>query len=85
MMGYTSQCLVSALTALVFTTFGTGATLADMTRQEVRIVINAREFQPSHVTLRVGWEALLVFENQDAEIHAVVPEGWLVRAVSLPV
>ncbi len=84
-MGYISQCLVSALTALVFTTFGAAATLADANPQEVRIVINAREFQPPQFTLRVGREAVLVFENQDAEIHAFVPEGWLDRAVSLPV
>ncbi len=63
--------------ALVFTALGVAPTLAEASRQEVRIVINAREFQPSQVTLRVGREALLVFQNQDAEIHAFVPEKLL--------
>ncbi len=77
MMGFATRCLVSAFAALVFTTCGTAATLADANPQEVRIVINAREFQPPQFTLRVGREAVLVFQNQDAEIHAFVPEGWL--------
>ncbi len=43
--------------------------------QEVRIKIRARAFHPAQVTVRVNRPVRLVFENEDVEIHAFVPEG----------
>ncbi|WP_447973871.1 cupredoxin domain-containing protein [Nitrospira sp. Kam-Ns4a] len=41
------------------------------------ITIKAREFRPSPVTVPVGRRVELVFHNQDAELHAVVPKRLL--------
>ncbi len=43
----------------------------------ITIAIKARQFQPSTLTLPVGREVRLIFENQDAELHAFVPETFL--------
>jgi len=77
MMRSTSQSLVVALTVLLFLAFGVASTLADANRQEVRIAIKARAFQPAEVTVQVGHEVVLRFENHDVEIHAFVPEKLL--------
>ncbi len=77
MTGSTIQSLAAAFTGLWLMSFGAAATLADANGQEVRILIKAREFRPSQVTLRVGRETVLVFENHDAEIHSFVHEGLL--------
>lgn len=41
------------------------------------VTIRAREFIPSTVKIPVGREVLLVFENQDVELHAFVPSAFL--------
>ena len=66
--------MVSAYVAL-----GLASALAEPNQQEVRIAIKTRAFQPREVTLRAGQEAVLVFDNQDVEIHAFVPEKLLDR------
>lgn len=43
--------------------------------QEARIKIRARAFIPAQVTVRIDSPVRLVFENEDVEIHAFVPEG----------
>jgi plastocyanin len=43
----------------------------------VDITINARQFHPSPVSLPVGRQVVLVFHNQDVELHAFVPERFL--------
>ncbi len=78
-MRHTTRCLVASFMALVFTALGVAPTLAEASRQEVRIVIRARQFQPAEVTVRKGQEVVLMFENQDVEIHAFVPEKLLER------
>jgi plastocyanin len=41
------------------------------------ITIKARQFQPSSVSVPVGQHVVLVFHNQDAELHAFVPRTFL--------
>ena len=79
MMESPSQCLVVAFTVLGFMTLSEASTLADPNRQEVRIMIKVRQFQPAEVTVRTGQEVVLVFDNQDVEIHTFVPEKLLER------
>lgn len=43
----------------------------------VEVAIRAREFRPSTATIPVNREVLLVFENQDVELHAFVPSTFL--------
>lgn len=43
--------------------------------QEVRIKIRARAFHPARVTVRTDSPVRLVFDNEDVEIHAFVPDG----------
>ena len=43
----------------------------------VEIVINARQFQPAQVTVPLNRKATLIFLNQDAELHAFVPQAFL--------
>lgn len=43
----------------------------------VEVTIRAREFRPSTVMIPVNREVLLVFENQDVELHAFVPSTFL--------
>lgn len=43
----------------------------------VEVAIRAREFRPSMATIPVNREVLLVFENQDVELHAFVPSTFL--------
>ncbi|MCH7566950.1 MAG: cupredoxin domain-containing protein [Nitrospirae bacterium] len=81
MMRSTSQCLVVALTVLLFLALGVASTLADANRQEVRIAIKARAFQPAEVTVQAGHEVVLRFDNHDVEIHAFVPEQFLERVL----
>lgn len=69
-----SQYLMVACTLSMCMTLDEAATRADENRQEVRIVIKTREFQPPETKVRMGQEVVLVFENQDVEIHAFVPE-----------
>ncbi len=40
---------------------------------EIRITIYRRRFEPSIVTIGVGRKTKLIFHNQDAELHSVVP------------
>ncbi len=78
-MRRTTRCLVAPFMALVFTALGVAPTLAEASRQEVRIVIRVRQFQPAEVTVRTGQEVVLAFDNQDVEIHTFVPEKLLER------
>ncbi|GIW54375.1 MAG: hypothetical protein KatS3mg082_0779 [Nitrospiraceae bacterium] len=41
------------------------------------VTVKAREFRPSLVTLPLGQRVVLVFHNQDAELHAFVPKRFL--------
>ena len=41
--------------------------------EQVLVKIRARKFEPSTVTLHAGQKTRLVFQNQDAELHAFVP------------
>ena len=50
--------------------------------EQVLVKIHARQFEPSKVTLHAGQKTRLVFQNQDAELHAFVPIG-LFAGVSL--
>lgn len=43
----------------------------------VEIAIKARQFNPSQVSVPVGQQVMLVFKNQDAELHAFVPKRFL--------
>lgn len=43
----------------------------------IDIDIKAREFQPSPAKLPLDREVRLVFRNQDAELHAFVPQKFL--------
>lgn len=43
----------------------------------VDIAIKARQFHPSPVSVPVGRPAMLVFHNQDVELHAFVPTRFL--------
>jgi plastocyanin len=43
----------------------------------VDITIKARRFHPSPVSLPVGRQVMLVFHNQDVELHAFVPQQFL--------
>lgn len=43
----------------------------------VDIAITARQFKPSPVSLTSGRQVVLVFHNQDAELHAFVPKRFL--------
>jgi hypothetical protein len=43
----------------------------------VNIVITARAFHPSLAKLPLDRDALIVFHNQDAELHAFVPQKFL--------
>jgi len=46
--------------------------------EQVVVQIRARQFIPATVTLHAGRKTKLVFENQDAELHAFVPVGLFV-------
>lgn len=43
----------------------------------VSILIKGREFHPSTVKLPLGSEVVLMFHNQDVELHAFVPNKFL--------
>jgi plastocyanin len=43
----------------------------------VDIAIKARQFHPSPVSVSAGQEVILVFHNEDVELHAFVPKGFL--------
>lgn len=43
----------------------------------VDITIKARQFHPSPVSVPVGRSIMLVFHNQDVELHAFVPKQFL--------
>lgn len=43
----------------------------------VDISIKARQFHPSPVSVPVGRSVILVFHNQDVELHAFVPQQFL--------
>ena len=45
---------------------------------QVLVQMRARQFIPATVTLHAGRKTKLVFENQDAELHAFVPVGLFV-------
>lgn len=50
----------------------------DATQEEtVHIAIQYRSFLPASIPLHVGQITRLVFHNQDAELHAVVPVGLM--------
>lgn len=42
----------------------------------VDITIKARQFHPSPVSLPVGQQAVLIFNNQDVKLHAFVPQHF---------
>ncbi len=46
--------------------------------EQVVVQIRARQFIPATVTLHAGRKTKLVFENQDAELHAFVPVGLFI-------
>jgi uncharacterized cupredoxin-like copper-binding protein len=43
----------------------------------VAIIITARTFHPSQAKLHLDRDVLIVFHNQDAELHAFVPKKFL--------
>lgn len=43
--------------------------------EQIVVMIKARSFEPGTVTLHAGTKTMLVFHNQDAELHAFVPVG----------
>jgi plastocyanin len=45
------------------------------TEHEVLVKIRARQFEPDRVMLQAGQRTLLIFHNQDVELHAFVPVG----------
>lgn len=45
--------------------------------ETIHITIQSRSFEPASTPLHVGRITRLVFHNQDAELHAVVPVGLL--------
>ncbi len=45
----------------------------------ITVQIRSRRFIPHVVNIRVGQQVRLVFENQDAELHAFVPVDFLTR------
>lgn len=71
-------------TAFILTAFGLMPTVAENRQPtaepaspRVEIVVKARQFLPSEVVLSAGQEVTLVFENQDVELHAFVPQAFL--------
>ncbi len=50
--------------------------------REIVIKIHARTFDPATVTLQAGQKTRLVFQNEDAELHAFVP-AELFKGVNL--
>jgi plastocyanin len=42
-----------------------------------KVTIRAREFRPSTVTIPVDREVRLIIENEDVELHAFAPSGFL--------
>jgi plastocyanin len=52
--------------------------------EEVLVRIHGRAFMPSTVLVHAGRKTKLVFQNQDAELHAFVP-GTLFYGISLNV
>jgi len=46
--------------------------------EQILVQIRARQFIPATVTLHAGRKTKLVFENQDAELHAFVPVGLFI-------
>lgn len=42
------------------------------------VVIRGRQFQPEKTVLRQGQKTVLVFQNQDSELHTFAPVGLLV-------
>lgn len=50
--------------------------------RSIVVTIHARAFEPATVTLQAGQKTRLVFQNQDAELHAFVPAG-LFKGVNL--
>jgi plastocyanin len=49
----------------------------DLPAVRVDISIKARQFHPSPVSVPVGRPVMLVFHNQDVELHAFVPTRFL--------
>ena len=52
--------------------------------EEVLVRMHGRKFMPSTVGVHAGRKTKLVFQNQDAELHAFVP-GTLFNGISLSV
>ena len=52
--------------------------------EEVLVRMHGRKFMPSTVRVHAGRKTKLVFQNQDAELHAFVP-GTLFNGISLSV
>lgn len=52
--------------------------------EEVLVRMRDRRFMPSTVRVHAGRKTLLVFQNQDAELHAFVP-GTLFNGISVNV
>ena len=46
---------------------------------EVVVHIQTREFRPDRVSIRSGEKIRLIFRNEDAELHAVVPVGLFMK------
>lgn len=46
---------------------------------EVVVHIKTREFRPDRVSIRSGEKIRLIFRNEDAELHAVVPVGLFMK------
>ena len=53
-----------------------GARSADPSAESTRtVVIQGRQFQPDKTVLHQGQKTLLVFKNQDSELHTFAPSG----------
>ncbi|MGH7232884.1 MAG: cupredoxin domain-containing protein [Nitrospiraceae bacterium] len=48
------------------------------TEERVVVKIRARQFEPAHVRLHAGRKTTLVFQNEDAELHAFAPGNFFV-------
>jgi plastocyanin len=58
---------------------------ADTTSERsIVVTIHARSFDPATVTLQAGQKTRLVFQNEDAELHAFVP-AELFKGVNLSI
>lgn len=52
----------------------TGGLAEEISEELVLVTIHARQFDPSIITLHTGRKTHLVLRNEDAELHAFVPD-----------